>query len=530
MISKNDWLQFFPHKTPRTEQENAIDEILNGFENENKKYIIAELPTGLGKSAIAITVAKFYEHKYKTNIITTQIILQEQYVKDFPFLANIHSKGKYTCVNSTNGWSCELNLIMQKAAKNMKKNSLFEESAYESSCIYHKNKARYENANYNLTNLHYFLSAPHMEKRDIVIIDECHNIENIITDIRSLTINRHSIEEVLKLTWRNFEAMSMEQFKKWVESEYLLKLQTELQNINALIDNATDMKTLGTHTLKKVNELTLKIDAANFFVANFSADNWVSSTSPNGDLFTVKPLHANMLNKAYLFNRGDKFLMMSGTILDKQTFCTTNGIPENETKFFSAGSPFKVENRQVIFIPVGSMSKVNIEKTAPTMLDVIQKLMDMHPTEKGIIHAWSYPLANRIYNNIDNPRLLLHTTDDRIETLNIHLKTDEPTVLISPSFTEGVDLKGDASRFQILAKVMYPYMGDNYVKTKMNTVKNWYAWQTIKNMIQASGRSVRDYDDTAVTYILDSDFENLLNRNRQLFPKWWLDSLIFYNN
>ena len=85
--------------------------------------------------------------------------------------------------------------------------------------------------------------------------------------------------------------------------------------------------------------------------------------------------------------------------------------------------------------------------------------------------------------------------------------------------SEGVDLKDDLSRFQIVCKVPYPYLGDKLVKKKMNKWKWWYALQTAKTIVQSVGRSVRSKDDSAVTYILDSDFERFYNINRPLFPE-----------
>ena len=84
--------------------------------------------------------------------------------------------------------------------------------------------------------------------------------------------------------------------------------------------------------------------------------------------------------------------------------------------------------------------------------------------------------------------------------------------------SEGVDLKGDLSRFQIVCKVPYPYLGDKLVKKKMNKWKWWYPMQTAKTIVQAVGRSVRSDTDSAVTYILDSDFERFFSMNKSLFP------------
>ena len=84
--------------------------------------------------------------------------------------------------------------------------------------------------------------------------------------------------------------------------------------------------------------------------------------------------------------------------------------------------------------------------------------------------------------------------------------------------SEGVDLEGDASRFQIVCKVPYPYLGDKLVKKRMNKWKWWYPFQTAKTVIQAVGRSVRSSNDTAVTYVLDADWERFYSRNKKLFP------------
>tara|TARA_Y100000385_G_scaffold252463_1_gene275940 strand:+ start:236 stop:520 length:285 start_codon:yes stop_codon:yes gene_type:complete len=91
--------------------------------------------------------------------------------------------------------------------------------------------------------------------------------------------------------------------------------------------------------------------------------------------------------------------------------------------------------------------------------------------------------------------------------------------------TEGVDLKGKLSRFQIICKVPYPYLGDKLIRKKMNKWKWWYPLQTAKTILQAVGRSVRSKEDTAATYILDSDFERFYYSNKSLFPVTFKESL-----
>ena len=51
--------------------------------------------------------------------------------------------------------------------------------------------------------------------------------------------------------------------------------------------------------------------------------------------------------------------------------------------------------------------------------------------------------------------------------------------------SEGVDLKGDLSKFQILCKVPFPYLGDAIVKKRMNKRESWYPLQTAKTIVQS---------------------------------------------
>ena len=83
--------------------------------------------------------------------------------------------------------------------------------------------------------------------------------------------------------------------------------------------------------------------------------------------------------------------------------------------------------------------------------------------------------------------------------------------------TEGVDLKDELSRFQILMKVPYPYFGSPLVKKKSSKYSWWYGFSTAKIIVQSIGRSVRNENDTAVTYIMDSGFSWFYEKNEQFF-------------
>ena len=114
------------------------------------------------------------------------------------------------------------------------------------------------------------------------------------------------------------------------------------------------------------------------------------------------------------------------------------------------------------------MSSSSIDQTLPKLAQAIKEIIENHKEEKGIIHCHSYKIANYLKKNINSRRFLIHDSSNRDMILEKHMKSKKPTILLSPSMTEGVDLKGEASRFQILCKVPYPYLGDKLIKKKMN--------------------------------------------------------------
>lgn len=47
MIEQKDWIQYFPHETPRDIQVTSINFILEQFKN-GKRFVICEAPVGTG--------------------------------------------------------------------------------------------------------------------------------------------------------------------------------------------------------------------------------------------------------------------------------------------------------------------------------------------------------------------------------------------------------------------------------------------------------------------------------------------------
>jgi ATP-dependent DNA helicase DinG len=93
VIRVNDYLSNFPHNAFRNNQDQVIKQICDAF-NSGYKCIILEAPTGFGKSAIAITIARTLGSSY---ICTATKDLQTQYTHDYKFLKVAKGKSNFQC-------------------------------------------------------------------------------------------------------------------------------------------------------------------------------------------------------------------------------------------------------------------------------------------------------------------------------------------------------------------------------------------------------------------------------------------------
>jgi hypothetical protein len=84
---------------------------------------------------------------------------------------------------------------------------------------------------------------------------------------------------------------------------------------------------------------------------------------------------------------------------------------------------------------------------------------------------------------------------------------------------EGVDLKGEMSRFQIFLKVPYPNIADPFIKAKLDESQLWYNYKTFIQIMQGIGRSIRSETDWAVTYMIDASFFDFYAKNKAMFTE-----------
>ena len=508
---------------PRPEQRKIIDEIIEAIEMGFKNIII-EAGTGTGKSAIATTIANYIGDSY---ILTMTKQLQNQYLDDFDYmLSEIKGTSNYSC--NIRPVSCDdcLQLDDNKGRHYHCKYKKALEEAKEHPCV--------------ITNYDYLFYAGNYAEafgsRDLLILDESHNLEKKIMHLIGKTLNRQMIWkhyglDIFYPVTKGSTLKSIDNVDYWVST--LHELETRARSNAAIAPNRKNRELYTKDKLKFQYLIRqLEDDEAKFIIElptkkDIIKDKLVKGKFENGLKAEFKPLTISDYSDQ-LLHFGNIRLFMTGTLGSKDKFCKWIGIDPKETYYIYVKSPFPVEHRPIIKSYVGSMSGRNGKNPNWRNVKAIQKIQEIikkHKHEKGVIHTSSNQQAWFIKKMLNSNLVWVAQGNTREDTIRRFESSRQPVILVGAGLKDGVDFKGDKCRYQILFKIPYPSLAGKQVNIRMHYDQSWYAYQTIMPLMQAYGRGIRDMNDYCIMYVLDSDFDRLLNQHKYLFNEYFLEAI-----
>lgn len=521
----------FPFDTFNPGQYEAIDRTVRAL-TSGKKHIILEAPTGIGKSAIATTVHRVLREldtTHRTTIITATKGLQDQYQNDDPNIQSLMGRSNYNCpfgVGPYNSAKCKQTQGSGQCTK-------------ATICPYFKTRERWRNqADLRLTNAAFHITAPASligedeTRADLLVIDECHVIDEQLVDHATLVIDVADLSHVETVAGKAFSglfASFINVFMDYESGSVIVPDSTMKEAAEKLVSSIE----------AKIEELTKKMETAGVGkesistaideMSQYDADlhnfctsdgEWIINEFSYATKLVLKPVYAHQVVQRGLYEKVDKFIHMSATICGHTEYMRNLGINPAEAECILVANPIDKSQRIVHCL---NAIKVSQDFDRERLANIVDKVVARHKDTNGIIHTVSFALANDIVNRSSYKKRML-VSNNREEILD-HLKKTPGNIVVSPSVEEGYDFKGDLARWQIIAKVPFEYLGDSWIKLNANRSSKWYARKAIVRIVQATGRAVRGVNDYATTYILDSNFERLLKQNRELFPTWYLESL-----
>lgn len=515
--------------TWRSHQADVMSKIVSAIVS-GKRFVVAELPTGSGKTMISMAARQVLSAK--TLYVCTTKSLQDQFLADFPHAKLIKGRVNYPCGQIRDKFPDIT------AADCPAKQCIL-------SCPYMVAKKEAMRAELTVMNMAYFLSEmQHVGSfggRQLIVIDECDTLEDALLEQVAVTISQNDIDTLelgrptLKTKFEEWRIWA-EQAKQIVDKK-VVDLKREIAMTTRLDEEEDDWTTVPIALIRRKNMLSRVAAKLGFFLKHVD-QHWVwervepvpGTRIPGKWVF--KPIRVDQFGDL-IFEAGENFILMSATILDAFQYERNVGLAKYREQglvtSLKIGSVFDASRRPIIIKKGIDLTYSKIEQSLGDLPSVVKPILDLYPNDKGVIHAVTYRIAQKLKHSFPE-RALTHTSINRRNIIEQFKTSSRPIVLVSPSADRGEDFPDDVCRFIIIVKLPFPYLGDPRVSRRLHSMRDgqrWYTLKTVSKVIQMTGRGMRHEEDQCTSYILDSGFKKFYLANKSLFPQWWKDALVW---
>ncbi|MFC7044179.1 helicase C-terminal domain-containing protein [Halobacteriaceae archaeon GCM10025711] len=519
----------FPAPSYRGTQQQALQDIREAFEVGND-VVLVRAPTGSGKSLLARAIMGCARQAgeaapseavgaYYTTPQVSQLddVAEDDLLDD---LRIIRGKRNYTCI------------LPGEETTPVDRAPCARQAGYDCAvkhrCPYFSARAIASNRSIAAMTLAYFMRTAGSEvfrKRDVVVIDEAHGLAEWAEMYAAIDLNRRTVP-----MWDDLrvpELTDVERAARYADN----LVQVARRNKDDLIAQSE----LSAEDAARRDRLQELISELEWFAEDYrdpdSVTTWVVDQPDGaGGPATIKPMNPERYLQHTVWDRGNRFALLSATILNKAAFCRQVGLDPENVALVDVDHTFPVENRPLYDVTQGKMTFEHRQETLPKIARTVVRVMQAHPDEKGIVHAHSYDIQEELVRRLRNfgvgSRIRTHTREDRDQELDAWKATDDPDVFLAVKMEEALDLKGDLARWQVLCKAPFLNTGDSRVARRLEDGQwAWYYRAALRTVIQGAGRVVRAPDDYGATYLADSSLLDLFDRARTDMPPWFAEQV-----
>ena len=477
-------------RSPRPTQAEVLRWIEKNW--DGPEVLAIQAPTGVGKSFIASTVQRV------TNafvIVPSNILLDDTYAKVYPNTNFLKGKTHYVCdTEEYKGMTCsDVTQVLKK--------KLCEGCTY-SAC---RRKALGGAPTFfNPMSLFYLQKHPDYQRPDVIIVDEAHQLKDMLMLIAGKSFRRGKYD-----------------FPETVnETEIIRWMQKQLDTLHRLYGAALEKrdKDKATEFAREIESVQGTLWGVQENPQNYSIH--ISTKEYRGrqeQYLNVTPLEPPRYLVKQLLDT-PKLILMSATLSRMDVECLLKGRPY---KYLDLPSPIDKARRKVCYKPTPFL--MNFKTDPAKIVAHLEQVIAENPGLNTMIHA-SYGLAEKLAPHFKIP-VITHT----VETKNAALETfkQKGGVFLASGFAEGIDMKGDLCRLNIVPMIQRLNPFDPAVKKRLAWAdgRKWYDMEALKTLIQQAGRSTRGETDSSKIVVCDPAFPGLVMKNKDDVPKSFFDSI-----
>lgn len=508
---REPWPSWFTNFRPH--QITAIEQIIEAFTRHDGPCVVwLDAPTGSGKTLIGEAIRRLLGAR--ALYVCSSISLQEQFQRDFPYARVLKGRSNYPTA---------LMPFPQYTAADCTKRGVEPCSWCPTvdECPYEQAKGEALSSPLAVLNTTYLLYEANlvgrMRNRSLVIADECDTLESELMRFIEFRVSARML--------RN---LGLDAPKKGVHRKTILQWINETliptaHKVSRKLASSSSISDIRAHIA--LDRLTAS--ARTVVNALDSEHEWVRD---NSEPLLMRPTRVTQYGMDVLWRHGMRWLCMSATIISPDELVDSLGC-DLPWEVVRVPMTFPVENRRIHIAPVANMVAKEKEEAYPRMANAIRNVLDRHTGDSCLVHTVSYELANYLASHptivgTGRPIVTYHNSAGREMALS-RFRSETGAILLAPSFDRGINLRDEECRVVIVAKIPFPNLGDRQISARLHQPGGqlWYTVQTIRSLVQMTGRAVRNESDWCATYILDRQFTSNIWKQRSLLPKWWSEAL-----
>jgi Rad3-related DNA helicase len=510
----------------RPHQQAAVDEIMEHY-HAGVKAVFLDGPTGTGKTLIGEMVRRRQPELDQPNrglYVCSDKQLQDQFLGDFPYAKVLKGRANYPtldggpevtaddCTSSAGSrcmWCSERAECPYQVAKR---------AAVEA-------ELAVLNTSYLLTEANLPSGVAQFSRQPFVIADEADTLEHQLLSHIGFELGYYYAKELNLLRSIPKKGAHKPTIAKWLVDA----ADRVVPYIRARGDRLEPKQRRRWRQFEqscRATAVELQLDRDS---EQDDAGKWIRDY----DTKTLKlvPVTVTRYGPKKLWRHGRRWLLMSATLISPDQLAEDLGLPfEYET--VTVPMTFPVENRPVYMAGIANIRYGCDEGEYVKLADAVAKVCERHPGERVLVHTVSYNLNRRLrellVTRVTNRRVVTYEqAREKVDAIELYRRTPG-AVLLAPSASRGVDLKDDDCRVVVIAKAPFPSLGDKRVSARHHLPGGgaWYLVQTVRDVVQMTGRGMRHEDDWCASYILDSNYvTNVWQRGKHLHPRWWRDAV-----
>lgn len=385
--------------------------------------------------------------------------------------------------------------------------------------------------NLHLYGLHLASGGNILPEHEVVIFDEAHQLESVLSDTVGTTISGGRIssaagamrqvfaepeltnrleEQALRLT-TILSPLSGQRLTQPVPSQITELLQTirleVMEKIGLLREITTDNESTQQKIYRAQTQSTRLVESLDLVLGSTTGFVFFVEGNENRALLKVSPLHVGDILREQVWSTHCAVLT-SATI--PQTMPERVGLDRDTIEVLSVDSPFDYEKNSRLYC-----SPEFPDRNSPRFTEFVHDELEALITAAGgrtlalftsnkALHAAIAEMRTRLPMTILTPSEL-----PRQKLIEDFLADESSCIFASQSFFQGIDLPGRTLSLVVLDKLPFPRPDDPLLEARREAVGRETSFQAIDlplaatALAQAAGRLIRTASDKGVVAVLD---------------------------